>query len=236
MDKPQSLNLYTYCLNNPVRFTDPTGMVVNWDDSKKTQKKGETTARSNLERKFHNYVDKLLRSKDAADVAKGQKLQAQYNRLDAAQETFHVVKDKASDASAGELEYRGQPGNLYICMKGNAGSYGALSDIQKLIHEFTHGEQFLDRKLGFFQSGLSYQYDLTDEAEAFIAGFEVEPLSPAQKGNSFLNGLSQQIPFGLTNVVNYLGGSKSPYQRMVRGPNNVPTTIPSNSPVGIYAH
>jgi RHS repeat-associated protein len=205
---PQSLNAYSYVWNNPLKLTDPTGMIVSWEDSKKEQKKGETEARTNAQRKYENRIKELLNSKDPKERAKGQRLQDTYNRLQSALETFHVVKENPRDASSGELTYAGVPGHLYVNLKGNSSEYGALTDVQKIAHEFKHGEQFLDKLLGFTLGSdgkwHGYRDDLVDEANAFIAGFEAQPLDPAQRGNKFLNAVESARPFGLQAVVNVL--------------------------------
>src|SRR5262245_65948403 len=78
---PQSLNAYSYAWNNPLKLTDPTGMIVSWEDSQKKQKKGETEAKTDAQRKYENRIKELRNSKDPKDQANGQKLQATYDRL-----------------------------------------------------------------------------------------------------------------------------------------------------------
>jgi hypothetical protein len=64
--------------------------------------------------------------------------------LQDAKEIFHVVRESGS--GTGELTYRGQEGHLYIEMKGGE---SGIPDLQRLGHEFKHGEQFFSGQLGF---------------------------------------------------------------------------------------
>jgi RHS repeat-associated protein len=205
---PQSFNAYSYAWNNPLKLTDPTGMIVSWEDSEKKKKKDEIDARTDAQRKYENHIKDMMNSKDRKTQEKGQRLQATYERLQKSDITFHVVKENPEGASSGELTYAGQEGHLYVNLKGNSSEYGALTDIQKIAHEFNHGEQFLDGKLGFAKGEdgqwHGYRDDLVDEAESFIVGFEAQPLDPAQRGNKFLNAVESARPFGVGAVVNVL--------------------------------
>jgi RHS repeat-associated protein len=207
---PQSLNLYAYAWNNPLRFTDPTGMVVSWEDSGEECQKGETRCRTALQRSYEDRLRGMLFSKDAKTVAKGAKLLATYTKLEEANEVFHVVKEGGT--GSGELGYRGEPGNLYIEMKGSGSMYGEMPDVQKLAHEFQHGEQFLGGLLGFTNitgKWTGYRDDLVDEANAFMAGFIAEPVGRDQ--SKFLQGLAQAAQWGVQAVVNKLDSPGSPY-------------------------
>src|SRR5664280_3789406 len=56
LSNPQSLNRYTYVLNNPLKWIDPTGMIVEWNDSKKG-KDGRTSAQRAFERRLAQLLD-----------------------------------------------------------------------------------------------------------------------------------------------------------------------------------
>ncbi|MEW5980608.1 MAG: hypothetical protein AB1898_32940 [Acidobacteriota bacterium] len=178
-----------------MRYTDPTGMVVSWEDSKVKCKEGETVCRTELQRKYEDRIKQLQSSKDKKQRAKGDALAATYNQLQQAKEVFHVVREAGS--GTGELAYRGTPGHLYVEMKGSGLMYGEMPDVQKVAHEFKHGEQFLEGFLGFTNitgKWHGYRDDLVDEANAFIAGFMAEPVGGDQ--SKFLQSLGARCSMG----------------------------------------
>jgi RHS repeat-associated protein len=73
---PQSLNRYTYALNNPLKFIDPTGMVVEWADSKKTCNEGETECLTSAQRAYESRIRQLQASRNAKERARGDRLAA----------------------------------------------------------------------------------------------------------------------------------------------------------------
>ncbi|HET9281362.1 MAG TPA: RHS repeat-associated core domain-containing protein [Candidatus Angelobacter sp.] len=184
---PQSMNGYSYVWNSPTILSDPSGAVVCWEQGKKkkhcTNESGEPTA---LEKAYEGRIQQLLNSKDPKERARGEELAKTYDRLKNSDITFHVGQVGGSEGS-GELDYRGEPGQLYIQLKDDSltGSprIGNMPNNQKLGHEFKHGEQFLDGLLGFQKVNgkwIEYRDDLVDEANAFIAGFMAEGVTPDQ--------------------------------------------------------
>jgi RHS repeat-associated protein len=225
---PQSLNAYSYVWNNPLKLTDPSGMIVSWEDSECKKHGSEAACMTDLQRKYEKRIQDLLNSKDKKEQARGKALEATYQKLQDAKETFHVVRE-GGDGS-GELSYRGHPGDLYVEMKGSGSLYGEMPDLQKLGHEFEHGEQFLNGLLGFALNPKSgkwegYRDDLVDEANAFMAGFMAEPVGNDQ--TKFLQGLGQAANWGVNEVVKKLDAPGSPYRGRATEEIPITTITPS---------
>ena len=218
IQNPQSLNRYSYVWNNPLILTDPTGMEVSWEDSKKKKKKEETEERTDAQREYEDNLKKMVESNDEKTRKRGLRLQATYQKLKDSKIVFHVVK-VGGDNSSGELSYKGQEGHLYVDLKGDNAKLGALTTIQKLAHEFKHGEQFLDRELGFFGAGknwTAFTNDIYDESEAMIAGFEADPISGFQKSTqnknqAFMNNIDGAMPNGQEAMIKVMLKPGSPY-------------------------
>jgi len=222
---PQSLNGYAYVLNKPLVLTDPSGMIVVWHDSKESNKDGKT----NAQRAFEKRLDQLKNSKNPADRAKGEALQKTYDRLQASKATFEVVKGDPTGSSRGDIQYDGND-HFTINLKGGSDDYG-LSDNQKVAHEFEHGRQVLDGELGFKKAGgkwVPFAYDLTDEAKAFEASFQIEKAESYQ--GPIINGAANALRSeGISGEIQYLGEHIQAYR-------GLPTqlNVPNPLPPGVY--
>jgi RHS repeat-associated protein len=228
LSNPQSLNRYTYVLNNPLKFIDPTGMVVEWADSEKKKKKDEAEARTSAQRKYENQIAKLLASKNPEERARGERLSATYERLKASKATFRVVSEDSGSRSSGELKFNGDI--FIVSLKGNANEYGAIDSNQKVAHEFEHGRQVLDGELSFHNydppDWKPWAHDRTDEAKAFAAGFDATPVAPDQ--GAFLTGMRQAVRTGgIQGGIDYLGRSSTGYRNLAPGPINVTLRSPA---------
>jgi hypothetical protein len=226
LSDPQTLNRYAYVRNSPLAATDPTGEIIWWNDSKRTRRKGETTDRTNAQRKFENRLEEMQNSKDPGERAKGAALQNTYDRLQASKATFEVINQGGSEASYGEITYQGND-HFTISLAGDTAYH--LSDNQRLAHEFEHGRQVLDGEMSFANytgDWRPWAHDRTDEAKGFAAGFDIERAQPGQ--GSFINSIQQAIDAGgVAGGATRLGRGDSPYHNLEQGPINVDVQTPS---------
>jgi RHS repeat-associated protein len=225
---PQSLNSYSYVQNSPLNGTDPSGMTVIWNDSKKSQHKGETEPKTNRQREYENKLEKMKNSSDPKIREKGERLANSYKRLQDSKATFEVVDKGGREASHGEITYDGND-HFTVNLAGDSSAAGTLTDVQREAHEFEHGRQVLDGELSYINKDGAWHpfaHDLTDEAKAFQAGFDMEPATPGQ--GTFINTLNQRLNTGgLQGEANYLSEHNSSY-RGLPPLLNVPTPPPPN--------
>jgi RHS repeat-associated protein len=209
---PQSLNKYAYVLNSPLIATDPTGMTVNWINDADRKDKEKLRQAQQRQRDYEKRMGQLRKSKDSRDRA----VAATYDRLQASSTVFRVTTDSTQSSASGMIspDKTGEA-DYVIGLKGPSNAYGNMPDMQREGHEFEHGRQVLDGELSFDSSGNPINYDRTDEARAWSAGFRVEGISPDQ--NNFVKGVAGQVGFGERATVDYLGRT-GPYRNLPAGP------------------
>jgi hypothetical protein len=137
------------------------------------------------------------------------------------------VVSEAGNQSSGRISFDGSV--FSISLKGDASAYGAITQNQKIAHEFEHGRQVLDNELSFENyrppNWNPWAYDRTDEAKAFAAGFDAEPANPSQ--GAFIQGMSRALTGGLLPAVEFLQRSGSTYRNLPAGPINVQHRSPA---------
>ena len=91
MVDPQQLSLYAYARNNPLKYVDPTGMII------------DTSQLSDEDKKKWEQIEALANQQDENGNYVNQKLHEAYDRLDSDSRTFVIVDQNLGDRTAGQF-------------------------------------------------------------------------------------------------------------------------------------
>ncbi len=179
-EKYYSVSPYVYCMSNPVRFVDPTGMEIEEGSLREWEK---------LKRQVESQRDKLQSSVDkltAKAEAKGWSAEKLASKI--GDKTERIASLNSSIGTMGTLEGSAQ---VYSLSHTGYGENGGLTlntgtnviDIKfsgtaNFVHEMTHAGQFETGNIAFDgRTGNSLAQDVYDEVAAYRAQFAYNPSS-----------------------------------------------------------
>jgi RHS repeat-associated protein len=157
---PQSINLYSYTRNNPLKFIDPTGQYFTYGKGAEDELKKYRAFLEKDPKKYKSQLDTL-------------------NKLDGSKVEYHLtLKNESKEGVEGhvsaELTEGGKSARVIINLSNVGGPQGEkFSPFARMAHELEHGRQFEDGEIGFAFLNGKYRgtvgSDASDEFKAFQA-------------------------------------------------------------------
>ncbi len=169
---------YAYCLNNPIIWTDPTGMTVEPGSQKEwdRQKQSVTAERDRLQSKIDGLNAKAAEKGWSAEKLAGKidNMQERVSGLNGAISNLGVLENSTqvyslnSGAAQNEVSYDASTGNIVISYSGTA----------LFTHETTHAGQFETGDIAFNSTnGATLAQDVYDEMAGYKAQWAYNPSS-----------------------------------------------------------
>ena len=201
-----SFSPYSWSADNPMKFVDPTEMVIEEGSQKEWDK--QKAAVQKRRDKLQNKVDKL----NAKAAKKGWSQEKLNNKLGDKKErisslygslqNLHTLENSSQVYALGTIE--GNEGGLSL------GDDGVISinfgNTANFVHEATHAAQFESNDMGFDKDGATLGQDVFDEISAYKAQYAFDPSSvsgiSSSRANSFSSITSDWV-FGINGGATY---------------------------------
>ena len=177
-EKYTGWNPYVYCINNPIIWTDPTGMSVESGSQKEwdRQKQSVTAERDRLQGKINGLNAKAAEKGWSVEklAEKIGNMQERVTGLNGAILNLEVLENSTqvyslnSGAAQNDVSYDASKGNIVISYSGTA----------LFTHETTHAGQFETGDIAFNSTnGATLAQDVYDEMAGYKAQWAYDPSS-----------------------------------------------------------
>jgi RHS repeat-associated protein len=156
-----SWNPYHYVYNNPLKFIDPTGAIIeDPDDIVKNQKSSLQSNISNLQ----EFIDKGMVSSELGNklIRVNKSMLKSIKNLEKSDQVYKIFN--SGDGKEGGVQYDASNGNINIGIGSGADNYSGL-----VAHELEHASQYERGEISVVSDNSDYGvlYDITDETNAF---------------------------------------------------------------------
>ncbi len=172
LEKYHPISPYRMFANNPVRYTDPTGMDIDPASQEEFERQ-----RRFLEKLVGRLTNKLHTEKNSEK--KKERLNKRIFRLKVSlkhMDDMEATEEQTFVLTPMEGSVNGKAGTLELLEDNKINVI--YTNAAVLIHEVTHVKQFMEGEIAFFKSsGLAFLVDLKNEVEAYRAQFNVSPVS-----------------------------------------------------------